>query len=102
MQLYSSISIREQKNRKPHATNEPHASGFLGTKDFLRFRVGVSRPVHGDVSSWVLGKFSQDERIHLDILLDKSADAVESCMKIGFEKTANKYSKQYLIPMEKK
>lgn len=37
----------------------------LGTGDFHRVRVGIGRPVHGDVSSYVLGAFSSDEEITL-------------------------------------
>lgn len=44
-----------------------------GTKDFYRFRIGIGRPVHGSVSSWVMGRFSKEEEIHLSFILEKSA-----------------------------
>jgi PTH1 family peptidyl-tRNA hydrolase len=33
----------------------------LGTRDFLRLRLGISRPGRGSVTSWVLGRFTKDE-----------------------------------------
>jgi PTH1 family peptidyl-tRNA hydrolase len=38
----------------------------IGTGEFYRFRLGVSRPTRGSVSSYVLSRFSQDEepRLH--------------------------------------
>lgn len=50
----------------------------LGTKDFHRFRIGIGRPVHGSVSSWVTGRFSPEEEIHLSLILDRSAQMIMS------------------------
>ena len=50
----------------------------LGTKDFHRFRIGIGRPVHGSVSSWVTGRFSKEEEIHLSLILEKSARQIMS------------------------
>lgn len=38
---------------------------FLGTGDFYRFRLGVSRPRRGAVSSYVLSRFSREEEARL-------------------------------------
>lgn len=48
----------------------------LGSKEFHRFRIGIGRPVHGSVASWVTGRFSKVEEIHLDLILEKSADII--------------------------
>ena len=37
----------------------------LGSKDFLRLRIGISRPKRGDVASYVLSRFSQEEEVML-------------------------------------
>lgn len=37
----------------------------LGTADFWRIRIGIGRPNHSDISSYVLSAFSQDEQILL-------------------------------------
>ncbi|MBN2658326.1 MAG: aminoacyl-tRNA hydrolase [Spirochaetales bacterium] len=48
----------------------------LGTKDFHRFRIGIGRPVHGTAASWVTGRFTSEEEIHLPLILEKSAGII--------------------------
>lgn len=49
----------------------------LGTDKFHRLRLGTGRPVHGDVASFVLGRFTSDEEIELDRILDRAAAVLE-------------------------
>jgi peptidyl-tRNA hydrolase, PTH1 family len=50
----------------------------LGTKDYLRVRVGVGRPPgRMDAADYVLRDFSGAERKALGVLLEEAADAVE-------------------------
>ena len=44
----------------------------IGTPDFFRFRIGVGRPEHGSVSSYVLGKFKEEESAVLPLYLEKA------------------------------
>ena len=37
----------------------------LGTKDFFRLRLGISRPLHENVSAYVLGRFTKEEEAGL-------------------------------------
>lgn len=56
----------------------------LGTKDYLRVRVGVGRPPGGrDTADHVLAPFSTAERRALDLLVADAADAVESLVLEG-------------------
>lgn len=41
------------------------AKAVLGTTDFWRLRFGVGKPANGGVADYVLGQFTQDERIIL-------------------------------------
>tara|TARA_R110002072_G_scaffold288917_1_gene455396 strand:- start:65415 stop:65984 length:570 start_codon:yes stop_codon:yes gene_type:complete len=70
---------------------------LLGTNNFKRLRLGIGRPVHGNVSSYVLSSYDNDESIAFDTYMEKAGDAIESCLKIGFEKAANRYSKKKLV-----
>ena len=51
----------------------------LTTSDFLRLRIGISRPRHGNVSSYVLSRFAPEEEASLDQILDTAARIMEAC-----------------------
>jgi PTH1 family peptidyl-tRNA hydrolase len=55
----------------------------LGTDRFHRLRIGVGRPVHGDVAAFVLGRFTPDEEIELERILDRAAVALEQALDSG-------------------
>ncbi len=59
-------------------------SASLGTKDYLRVRVGIGRPPGRlDPSDFVLRDFSTTERASLPLILVEAADAVESIAGVG-------------------
>lgn len=70
----------------------------LGTRDFYRFRIGVSRPKHGDVASYVLSRFSGEEEPLLDDYLRRAASLVEEALKKDPAKAAASYGKTELVP----
>ncbi|TVR29512.1 MAG: aminoacyl-tRNA hydrolase [Spirochaetaceae bacterium] len=51
----------------------------LTTADFLRLRIGISRPKHANVSSYVLSRFTPDEEPLLGDILDRAAEIIECC-----------------------
>ncbi|WP_309229454.1 aminoacyl-tRNA hydrolase [Blastococcus sp. TML/M2B] len=62
----------------------------LGTKDYLRVRVGIGRPPgRQDPADYVLKDFSATERKELDLLLVDAADAAESLLARGLEAAQN-------------
>lgn len=69
----------------------------LGASDFNRFRLGISRPVHGKVDSYVLGKFSEDEQVVLPTYLKKAAQLLERCLIEEFDTCGRKFRKERLI-----
>ncbi|MCT1776192.1 aminoacyl-tRNA hydrolase [Brachybacterium sp. p3-SID957] len=59
-------------------------SKALGTKDYLRVRVGVGRPPGSrDTADHVLAPFSSTERRTLELLISDAADAVEALVLEG-------------------
>jgi PTH1 family peptidyl-tRNA hydrolase len=69
----------------------------LGSSEFLRLRLGIGKPVHGSVSSWVLGSFAGDQVIELERILKTSSEIIHSVMKNGFEKTASQFSGKTIL-----
>jgi PTH1 family peptidyl-tRNA hydrolase len=55
----------------------------LGTDQFFRLRVGIGRPARGDVGSFVLGRFSPDEEIELERILDRAAAELENTLLLN-------------------
>ena len=65
----------------------------LGSEEFPRIRVGIGRPDERiSLTNYVLGKFSEDERIDINKAIKNSADAVESLIDVGIDNTMNKYN----------
>ncbi|MCR6649851.1 MAG: aminoacyl-tRNA hydrolase [Cellulomonas sp.] len=64
----------------------------LGTKDYVRVRVGVGRPPgRQDPADFVLKDFSKTEAKELPWLLDHAADAVEAVVLEGLEAAQQRY-----------
>ena len=60
----------------------------------MRLRLGVGRPKHGSVSSWVLSKFAGDDLIRLEKYFDLVSDALDEYSKNGFERASNRFSRK--------
>lgn len=69
--------------------------GVLRRQDYPRLRIGVGLkpPEWNDLSDFVLGRFSPDERRALDELLDPMADAVECWVADGIEAAMQRYNR---------
>ena len=61
----------------------------LGWADFVRLRVGVGRPEHGNVTAHVLNRFSSAEVAELPRLLNTAAAAVEEIVQEGVREAMN-------------
>ncbi|GFE56383.1 aminoacyl-tRNA hydrolase [Geobacter sp. AOG1] len=59
----------------------------LGGGQFVRVRIGVGRPVHGDAADYVLTNFSHEEQNGLDRLLDGVVSLLAMLMREGLPKT---------------
>ncbi|MBO1753502.1 aminoacyl-tRNA hydrolase [Allobranchiibius sp. CTAmp26] len=62
----------------------------LGTKDYLRVRVGIGRPPgRMDAASYVLKDFNATERKELDLLLPSAVDAIDLLVEKGLPEAQN-------------
>ena len=68
-------------------------ASHLGTRDFVRVRVGIGRPPQrrGAVGH-VLDTFSSSERKELPFVIERAADAVESIVGEGLERAMNTFN----------
>ena len=65
----------------------------LGTQEFNRIRVGVSRPPAGmKVADYVLSKFSKEDETIVQEAIKKSCDAVESSLSKKFLDVMNTFN----------
>ena len=65
----------------------------LGTTDFPRVRVGVSKPEPGrDLASFVLSRFSKEEEVDLKEGLKKAVLAIDSIIREDIDLSMNKYN----------
>lgn len=66
----------------------------LGTQDFPRLKLGIGRPVHPkqDVSSFVLQKFSGDQGILAEQILDIAVEAIEEFIRNDVGEAMNRFN----------
>lgn len=56
----------------------------LGTREFLRLRIGIGRPQHGALHGHVLGRFTQEEEAELDWVFRQATKLVTDGLARGF------------------
>lgn len=69
----------------------------LGTRDFKRLRMGISKPSHGDITHYVLGRFTEEEQAVLPTLLEETARILETNFMEGMDTLVKKYKKHRII-----
>ncbi len=72
----------------------------LGSAQFVRVRVGIGRPVHGDAADHVLSNFSPDEMAGLPHLLDGVVEGVEMFLREGLSKAMSLFNNRDLLTEE--
>lgn len=66
-------------------------SSSIGSKDYLRVRVGIGRPPgRMDVADFVLKDFNSTEKKELPFLIDDAADALQTLIDLGLTDAQNK------------
>ncbi|MFT4147616.1 MAG: aminoacyl-tRNA hydrolase [Micrococcaceae bacterium] len=61
----------------------------LGTENYLRLRMGISRPSHGNVSQYVLQKFSKSEEQELPFEIDRAQQAIAELLEKPLDQVQN-------------
>jgi peptidyl-tRNA hydrolase, PTH1 family len=65
----------------------------LGSPEFVRIRVGIGRPTHGEVADWVLSDFSSEERaVELPEMIERSQGAITAIFRDGVGTAMNAFN----------
>ena len=63
------------------------------SKEYTRIRMGIGKPEHkGEVASYVLSDFYEDEKKHLNSWISHTANSVEFLLENSMEDTSSKYA----------
>ena len=67
----------------------------LGTQNFMRVKVGVgAKPKGWDLADYVLGRFSGEERKHIDEAIVRASKAVAMIVEEGPDAAMNEYNRK--------
>lgn len=69
----------------------------LGKGDFIRLRIGIGRPPHGDTVNYVLGNIPQDQMEHLFNVLDGGLEMLEMLLDEGLPKAMSLYNNRNFL-----
>ena len=63
------------------------------SRDYARIRMGIGKPEHkGEVASYVLSNFNEDEKAHLQEWIAHTCQSVEFLLTNSLEDTSSKYT----------
>ncbi len=63
------------------------------SKEYARVRMGIGKPEHrGEITSYVLGKFTQDEAKHLNAWIEKACVAIEFYLTNSLDDTSSMHT----------
>jgi len=69
----------------------------LGKGDFIRLRVGIGRPLHGDTVNYVLGAFPPDAMQNLPDVLDGGVAMLKMMFDQGMPKAMSLFNNRNFI-----
>ena len=66
----------------------------MASLEIPRIRIGIKpeKPFPGDLADYVLGKFTTDERIQMDEVIEKLPAILELMVREGIEVAMNRYN----------
>jgi PTH1 family peptidyl-tRNA hydrolase len=66
----------------------------MGSADFVRVRLGIGRPVHGNATNFVLESFSEYEKSVLVDFIERGASAVETVILHSSTRAMNDFNQR--------
>lgn len=65
-------------------------NAHLSTPEYIRIKIGIGRPSHGDVSAWVLGKAEERDRADENRIFAALLDEIGTLLDGQVDKAANR------------
>lgn len=65
---------------------------FLGSREYVRLKIGISNDKTKDTKDYVLGKFNNEEVEKLNVIYNNLKDIVDDFCSISLENLKNKYN----------
>ncbi len=69
----------------------------LGKGDFIRLRIGIGKPPHGDTTGHVLGKIPPDQMEGLSSILDGGIEMFKVMLKEGLPKSMSLFNNKNFL-----
>lgn len=69
----------------------------LGGGGYNRLRVGIGRPLHGNMADYVLTNFGKEEMASLPRFIDGAVEALEMMIEEGLSKAMSLYNNRILV-----
>jgi len=69
----------------------------LGKGDFIRLRIGIGKPVHGDTVNYVLGHIPPEQMETLPLILDGGLDMLEMMLDEGLPKAMSMFNNRNFL-----
>ena len=66
----------------------------IGSKNYTRLKIGISKNDDVDVKDYVLGKFSKEEKEKLDIILKNLLNVIDDFCSMDVEMLKSKYNRK--------
>jgi PTH1 family peptidyl-tRNA hydrolase len=90
---FERIKIKRKGGHGGHNGIRSKTDDF-GNGDFARIRIGIGRPEGpGEVTDYVLGKFSSEENEKLERVISKAGDAVVTILRDGIQEGMKIFNK---------
>ena len=66
----------------------------IGTREYKRFKIGISNRKDIDTKDYVLGRFTKEEKKKLEEVMKKSITILDDYLNFDFSKLMNKYNQK--------
>jgi|YNPMSStandDraft_1061717.scaffolds.fasta_scaffold30114_2 PTH1 family peptidyl-tRNA hydrolase len=67
---------------------------FLGTKNFIRIKIGIGKDPLQDVSDYVLSPFSKEQKAIIKEKISQAVDSIVTIISEGVDKAMNIYNRE--------